>query len=113
MDQNVKVQLPTQEEVSERIEHRDALLNLRAVLKTNEGRGFFKFLFKNYSPIDLPPEGVEGTFLHEKLGMKRAFNELWNLACEADHMTSALILAEVRKENYERVNRENSSQQGG
>lgn len=107
------VKVLTQEEVSERIEHRDALLNLRALLKCSEGRGFFKFLFKNYSPIDLPPEGVEGTYLHEKLGMKRAFNELWKLAAEADHITSAQLLAEIEKEKYERRNRENSEGQSG
>lgn len=100
----------SQEEVSERIEHRDALLNLRAILKSKEGRGFFKYMFKNYSPIDLPPEGVEGTFLHEKLGMKRAFNEFWRLASEADHVTSAQLLAEIEKDRYERLRRENSEE---
>jgi hypothetical protein len=100
----------TQEEVSEAIEHRDALLDVRAVLKTATGRRFFKYLVKNYSPIDPPPEGVEGVFLHEKLGMLRAWNELFKLMAEADPETAAQLLAENIKERYAKLFSQNPNE---
>jgi hypothetical protein len=97
----------TQEEVSERIQHRDALLNIRAILKTGPGRGFFKYLLKNYDPIFLPPMGLEGPILHEGLGQRRAYIELFNLISEADSDTAALLLAENIKERNAKLNAEN------
>jgi hypothetical protein len=101
----------TQEEVSERIEHRDVLLDIRAIIKTSHGRRFFKYLVKNYSPIDPPPEGVEGVFLHEKLGMLRAFNELFKLMTEADSEVAAQLLTENIKESYAKLFSQNPNEQ--
>jgi hypothetical protein len=102
----------TQEEVSEAIEHRDALLDVRAILSTATGRRFFKYLLKNYSPIELPPMGLEGAILHEGLGQLRAFNELFNLISEAAPEIAAAILAETVKEKNEKLSKQNIIEQG-
>lgn len=99
----------TQEEVSERIEHRDALLDIRAIMKSQAGRRFFKYLFKNYDPIFLPDMGLEGPILHEGLGQRRAYIEMFNLVSEADPETAGQILAENTKERNERLYRENNA----
>lgn len=101
----------SQEEISERIEHRDALLNVRAIMKTAAGQGFFKYLFKNYDPIFLPPMGLEGAILHEGLGQRRAYIELFKLVAEADAETAARLLAENVKELNARLNREDAEAQ--
>lgn len=104
---DVKPQPLTQEEVSEAIEHRDVLLDIRAVLKTEAGRRFFKYLVKYYSPTELPPMGLEGSILHEGLGQLRAYNELWNLISEADHSAAAELLAENIKDKYAKLSQQN------
>lgn len=103
----------TQEEVSERIEHRDALLDIRAILKASHGRRFFKYLLKNYNPIDLPPMGLEGAILHEGLGQQRAYLELFNLIAEADPATAGELLAAIVKEKNEKLYAEDAAEQGG
>lgn len=103
---------PTQEEVSEAIEHRDALLDVRAILNTTTGRRFFKYLVKNYSPIELPPMGLEGPILHEGLGQLRAFNAIFNLVSEANPETAAALLAENIRENYEKSSKPYLTKQG-
>lgn len=97
----------TEEQIRERIEHRDTLLNIRAVLKTPAGRGFVKYLFKNYDPIFLPQMGLEGPMLHEGLGMRRAHIELFNIIAEADPETASQLLAENVKEKNAELYREN------
>lgn len=102
-----------QELIKERIEHRDARMNVRAVLKTEAGRGFFKYLLKNYDPIELPPMGLEGAILHEGLGQRRAYIEIFNLVSEADAETAAQILAENIKERNAKLYRENVAYEQG
>jgi hypothetical protein len=103
MDENKPPAL-TQEEVSEAIEHRDAILDVRAIIKTGPGRRFFKYMVKNYDPLFLPMMGLEGAILHEGLGQRRAYIELFNLMSEADPETSAQLLAENIKDRYAKQN---------
>ena len=104
----------TQEEVSERIEHRDALLDIRAIIKSAAGRRFFKYLLKNYDPIFLPPMGLEGPILYEGLGQRRAYIEFFNLVSEADAGAAAEILAEnIRARNAELYRENAEAGQGG
>ena len=91
------------EEVRERIEHRDALLDIRAVLATTSGRNFFKYLFKNLEVGDLPPIGLDGALLNEKLGFLRAGSSIFKLVAEADAQQAANILALNEKERYARL----------
>lgn len=99
----MKPTLPTQEEIKEAIEHRDALLDARAIIKTPQGRRFFKYLFRNYSPLDVPPIGLEETILREQIGHWRACNVIFALVSQADHEVSAQLLAEIQKEHYEKL----------
>jgi hypothetical protein len=91
------------EELREAIEHRDALMDIRAILSTASGKRFFKYLIKNLEVGELPPLGIEGTLLSDKLGFLRAGNAVFKLTCEADFTVAATLLAEVEKEKYERL----------
>jgi hypothetical protein len=82
------------------MEHRDALLNVRAILTTAEGKGFFKYLFKTFDVNELPEVGMEGTFLADRLGFLRAGNSIFKLVAEADAHQAGELLAVVEKERY-------------
>ncbi|HEY5236431.1 MAG TPA: hypothetical protein VIJ14_09655, partial [Rhabdochlamydiaceae bacterium] len=84
---------------------------IRAILQTGEGRRFFKYLIKYYSPIELTPMGLEGAILHEGLGQLRAYNELFKLISEADNKASGELLAENIKEQYDRLYSQNADGQ--
>lgn len=103
----------TQDEVSEALEHRDALLNLRALLKTGPGRNFFKYLFKYFNVTDFPDVGLEGMLLHDMLGKMRAGRSIWQLAAEADPQAAAELLALNEKERYAKLYREAIDEQKG
>lgn len=96
------------EEYRESIEHRDALLNVRAILSTKAGLEFFKYLFQNYDVGTLPEQGLEGSLLHERMGMLRAGNAIFELLCEANADIAASLLAQVRKDQYARLQAEYS-----
>lgn len=100
----------TQEEISERIEHRDALLNIRAILATPAGRGFFKYLFTALEVNELPPLGFDSALLMDKLGFLRAGNSIFKLVAEADAQTAADLLAQNEKERYARLYSESDGQ---
>ncbi len=93
----------SQEEVKESIEHRDALLDIRAILATSSGTRFFKYLFKSFDVCELPEQGLEGEILHERIGVLRAGHAMFKLISEANHQVAANILAEVEKERYARL----------
>lgn len=93
----------SQEEVAEAIEHRDALLDIRAILATSSGRNFFKYLFKHLEVGELPQLGLEGSLLMDKLGFLRAGNSIFKLVAEADAQIAANILAMNEKERYAKL----------
>lgn len=83
------------------IEHRDVLLDIRAMLSTNSGRKFFKYIFKELGVGDLPEVGLDKDTLLENLGLFRAGNSIFALVSQADHAIAAQLLAEKEKEKYE------------
>jgi hypothetical protein len=85
----------------EDIEHRDVLLAIAALIKTDEGLKLFKYLFKNLEVTSLPDRSMEGNALHENLGFLRAGNSIYKLACEAASETAAHIIAKIERERYE------------
>lgn len=103
----------TQDDIADAIEHRDVLINLRAVLKTVSGREVFKYLFKHFRVTDFPQIGLEGPMLHDNIGMMRAGRSIWEIAAEADPETAATLLAQTEKERYAKLYSENSDGQGG
>jgi hypothetical protein len=96
----------SQEEIKERIEHRDAILNIRAVLATRPGKEFFKYLFKALAVGELPELGIEGTYLAERIGFLRAGNSIFKLTAEANFELAGLLLAEIEKDRYDELYKE-------
>lgn len=89
------------------LEHRDALLDIRAIMATSSGVRFLKYLFKNLQVGTIPPMGTEGNLLMEQLGFLRAGNSVFDIACEANETVSAGILAKIRKEHNDALYVEN------
>lgn len=88
-------------DVKERLEHRDAILAVSAFMSTQEGKNFFKYLFKSFEVTTLPDMVLEGNLLHEKLGFLRAGNSIYQLACQAASDEAAKILAQIEREKYD------------
>lgn len=93
----------TEEERQEALEHRDIILDVRAVLVTSSGQNLFKYLFKHFGITDLPELGLEGQILFEKLGFLRAGNSIFKLVAEANAETAATLLATTEKERYAKL----------
>jgi hypothetical protein len=91
------------EDIKERIEHRDALLDIRGILKTEPGQRFFKYLFKNFEIGQVPAQGLEGSFLHDRIGFLRAGRSIFEIASEADFEMAAKLLAQIEKERYDKI----------
>jgi hypothetical protein len=93
----------SEEERTELLEHRDALLDIRAMLAQDNGPRFFKYLFKHLEVGQLPPLGMEGNLLSDKLGSLRAGRAIFEIVSEADAETAARLLAEIEKEKYAKM----------
>lgn len=100
------------EEHKEAAEHRDAILCVRAVLATSEGKSFFKYLLKCFDVGEMPPQGLEGMFLHDLLGFRRAGTAIFKLASEADAAIAGALLAEVEKERHVELHHVPKNEQG-
>lgn len=101
----------SEDEKQEALEHRDVLLSLRAILTSEAGKKFVKYLFKHLDVGEVPPFGLEGFVLAERLGLARAGNAVFKIACEADHEVAAKLLAELEKEKYDRLYRERRNEE--
>ena len=93
-------------ENKERLEHRDALLAIGAIIKTSEGIKLFRYLFKSLDVKELPDPSMEGNILHEYLGFLRAGNSIYKLTCEADADAAASILSKLERERYDNLCRQ-------
>ena len=89
-----------EEEIKEAIEHRDVLLDIQAILATSSGKNFFKYLFKHLEVTELPPLGLEGSILMDKLGFLRAGNAIFKLVAEADAAAAGALVAQNEKDRY-------------
>jgi hypothetical protein len=92
-----------EEQRREAIEHRDAIMDIRAILATRSGKRFFHYLFKNLDVGALPEKGLHIDLLNERLGFLKAGQSIFKLTCEADVEVASQILAKVEKERYESV----------
>lgn len=90
-----------EQERKEAIEHRDVLLSIASLIKTDEGQKLFKYLFKSLDVSVLPEPTMDGKMLYEYLGFLRAGNSVYKLACEAASETAASIMAKIERERYE------------
>lgn len=93
----------SEEEIRERIEHRDVLLDIRAILATSSGKRFFKYMFRQLEVGKLPPLGSEGNWLMDKLGYLRSGQAVFELVAEADAEVAGALLAENEKERYAQI----------
>lgn len=94
------------------LEHRNAILDIQAVIGTENGRRFFKYLFKSLDVGEVPVFGLTDEFLHDRLGFLRAGNSIWKIACEANCVIAGKILAEIEKEKYEKLIQDARTGQG-
>lgn len=93
-----------EKERQERLEHRDVLLAIAAIIKTHEGQKLFEYLFKNFEIAALPPRELKGELLHEHLGFLRAGNSIYKLVCEAASESAASIITTTERKRYEELN---------
>lgn len=93
----------TEQEIKEAIEHRDVLIAIKEIMAHPQGRVLFKYLFKHLEVAELPPMGLEGPLLMDKLGSLRVGNSIFKLACEAHPEVAAQLLAQNEKERYEEL----------
>jgi hypothetical protein len=85
----------------ESLEHRDVLLAIAAIIKTDEGKRLFRYLFKTLDVTSLPPDHMDGKILYEYLGFLKAGLSIYKLVCEAASETGASIIAKIERERYE------------
>ncbi len=95
--------MQSQEDYAEAIEHRDALLDIRAILASASGLRFLKYLFKTLDVTELPEIGLEGNLLHDRLGFLRAGNSIFKLVAEANAEIAGDLLAKNEKERYAKI----------
>ena len=89
------------EELIEAKKHQQALEDIRAILSIKPGRSFIKYLFDSLDVGELPALGINGEFLHDRLGFLRAGNAIFKIVAEADQREAGLILAQLEKERYD------------
>lgn len=93
----------TQEEIKDRIEHRDMLLDIQAILVTKSGKNFFKYLFKYLDVSELPPLGLTGDMLMDKLGSLRAGNSVFKLVAEASPDIAGQLIAQNERDKNAQI----------
>lgn len=96
----------------ELIEAHKVRLAITEVLKTDEGRRIFSYLFKTLDVLELPDQSLEGNLLYEYLGFLRAGNSIYKLACEADVEITASLMAKIEREKYDRLYERNRIENG-
>lgn len=89
-----------QEEFKMRADHQRVLLDIKFVLSTMEGRNFISYLFKSFDVGELPPIGLNGDMLMDRLGFLRAGNSIFKIVSEAAPDTAGALLAEIEKERH-------------
>lgn len=95
------------QEMKERLEHRDVLESIKELLTTNSGRRFVKYLFKNLDVCELPAIGMTGDFLMDRLGFLRAGNSIFKIVAEANHKAAGEIIAQIEKDKYDEMAQQN------
>lgn len=91
------------QELQDRKEHQEAKESVLAILSTNAGRRFIKYLFKNLDVGELPEQGLTDIFLHDRLGFLRSGQAVFKLVAEVDPKAAGMLMAEIEKEKYEKL----------
>jgi len=85
-------------ETREALEHQQMLNDIASTLNTGPGLRVFIYLFKHFEYGELPPLGLQGDLLLDKLGSLRPGRALFRIVSEADPMMASKILANIEKE---------------
>ncbi len=85
-------------EVQEALEHQQVLNDISSVLNTPTGFRVFNYLFKHFEYGELPPIGLQGDLLMDKLGSLRPGRALFRIVSEAEPRMAAQILSNIEKE---------------
>lgn len=88
-------------ERQQNLDHRDVLLAIASIIKTDEGRKLFSYLFDTLEVTNLPDQDLDGKLLFESLGFLRAGNSIYKLVCESASETAASIIAELERKRYD------------
>ena len=99
----LKNQEQINQELKERLKHRDVLLDIQAVLGTKSGRSFVKYLFECFDVGELPPVGFSGDLLMDRLGFLRAGNSIFKIIAEANSEVAGSLLGQIEKEKYDQI----------
>ena len=91
------------EEIREALKHRDAILDINAILATEAGKRFIKYLFESFEVGVMPERGLAEMDLYDRLGFLRAGNAIFKIVAEASPEIAGMILAKVEKERYDEL----------
>ena len=82
------------------------LNDISAVVNTQAGMRVFTYLFKHFEYGELPPLGLSGDLLSDKLGSLRPGRALFRIVSEIEPGIAGQILANIEKEKItqERIN---------
>lgn len=93
----------TNEDIKERLAHRDVLLDIQAILSTKSGKNFIKYLFSSFQVGELPVVGISGDYLMDRLGFLRAGNSIFKIVAEANPEIAGQLLGQIEKEKHEQA----------
>lgn len=95
----------------EALRHREVVDAIQKLLAISEGRILIKYLLDSFGVNELPELGLEGNFLHDRLGFLRAGQSLFKIISEADHIEAGRLVAEIERErrNEDREDRYDTS----
>jgi len=90
------------------LEHRKVLNDIRAIITTNPGRDFFKYLFKTLDVTGHPEPGLPRDELLDRLGCLRAGRSIFNIVSQANPEIAGALIAENEKEYHAQILYENA-----
>jgi len=94
------------------LEHETMLLDLGHILSTTQGQNFIKYLFKHLGVGDLPDLNIPDKLRDDYLGFLRAGQSIFEIVSQADNIKAGLILAQIKKEQYDVYKKQDSDGQG-
>lgn len=103
---------PYKEVYAEITEHEVMLQDLSLVLATPPGQNLIKYLMKHFGVGELPEINIPTNLRDEYIGFLRAGQSIFEICAQADNIKAGLILAQIQKEKYEKLQEQNTIGQG-
>lgn len=102
---------PFKEVQSEMKEHETMLLDLSHIMATPQGQNFVKYMFKHFGVGELPAINIPDKLRDEYIGFLRAGQSIFEVVSQADSNRAGLILAQIKKEQYDVYAKQDSNGQ--